>query len=107
MHGKIHLESVLGSGTKATFSVPFNRPQFANPALVSLASIPVRLQSEFSMSASPSDEINASPQSPLDPGARAHPGMSRSGSLGSQPSVADLDRKTIHVLVVEDKSVVG
>ena len=117
MHGKITLDSVLGSGTKATFSIPFNKPQFGGGShLVGLDPIPDRLRSEMSVSACTSDrEQHHSPESPtksLPAGqTRAH----RSSSLGPQTppnllpdqetALSVDERKDIHILVVEDKYV--
>ena len=121
MHGEIHLNSELGRGTKATFWIPFNKPQFTGGSspLVDLGSIPDRLMSEMSVSGCASDRLggsNTPPMSPLGdvlgiPG--SHDKNSRCGSgfdtplsrdaLDLEPGPQDLDRKGIHVLVVEDK----
>src|SRR6266480_2511272 len=57
MHGKISLESTLGLGTKATFWIPFGKPQFhkGSSPLVDIGALPDRLQSEMSVSCSSSD----------------------------------------------------
>ena len=123
MHGQITLDSVLGTGTKATFSIPFNKPQFqGNPsALVDLASISDRLRSENSVSGCGSDHgrgVSTPPQSPLEASSivkQEPPGISidtkpsrpqlavlpHDSSLGLPPA----DRKMIHVLVVEDNAI--
>lgn len=119
MHGEITLDSSLGTGTKATFSIPFNKPQFRSGAspLIDIGSIPERLRSEMSMSGCASDDRGSStpPQSPLDPAGfalshRHH--RDRSQKAGTPPLgtpadqdtiLSEADRKNIHVLVVEDK----
>lgn len=121
MHGEITLDSALGTGTKATFFIPFNKPQFrsATSPLVDIGSIPERLRSEMSVSGCTSDDRGAStpPQSPLDaagfaPSHRHHRASSQkaktppSGTPTDQDTiVTEADRKNIHVLVVEDKYV--
>ena len=117
MHGNITLDSVLGSGTKATFSIPFNKPEFNNgpSAFIDLDSIPDRLQSEMSVSACGSDleRSNVSPPgSPIKPyrnRSRNDSGSVSPRQLASkpdlQPQVLNDDRINRHILVVEDKSV--
>ena len=110
MHGRITLESELGHGTKATFWVPFNKPSFAGgEGSVELDAIPGRLQSDLSVSGCASDMRSTPPMSPA-PGASASFGRHKKDASGSSnlasaftPSVANLDRSKIHVLVVEDK----
>ena len=121
MHGDITLDSGLGTGTTATFWIPFNKPQFRNGVspLVNIASIPDRLQSELSVSGCASDDRGSAtpPQTPRDaagspPSHRHH--RSRSQKVRTPPSgttadqdttLPEADRKNIHVLVVEDKYV--
>ena len=118
MHGQISLESALDSGTKATFSIPFNKSQFpSNSPLVDIGSLPERLQSEMSVSGCASDDrLSATPpQSPLDT-----PTLNKSSFLRhhkvrgtrTPPQALDsdaesdpkkVDRKDTHILVVEDK----
>ena len=111
MHGKISLESNLGNGTTATFSIPFNKPQYHDgaPTIVDVGSLPDRLQSEMSVSCNSSDYeqfIGTPPaQSPVDPHRMHH--KSRSISM-TPPAPTELDlspeeRAKIKVLVVEDK----
>jgi signal transduction histidine kinase len=111
MHGKINLESNLGNGTTATFSIPFNKPQYHDgaPAIVDVGSLPDRLQSEMSVSCNSSDYeqfIGTPPaQSPVD----AHRKHRKSRSISmTPPAPTELDlspeeRAKIKVLVVEDK----
>lgn len=121
MRGEIKLESELGRGTKATFWIPFNKPQFTgrNSPLIDIGSIPDRLQSELSVSGCASDQRSGSttpPQSPAVDSSGAvvnHHGKRRfdSQTMQSQPpgvsaqeeAAQDVDRKQVHVLVVEDK----
>lgn len=119
MHGEISLESALDSGTKATFSIPFNKPQFPSSApLVDIGALPNHLQSEMSISGCASDDrsVHSVPQSPQDtPGPYHNPRKGRSGSHGipTPPRNVDsdseefsmIDRKNTHILVVEDKCV--
>lgn len=119
MHGEISLESTLDSGTRATFSIPFNKSQFPSGApLVDIGALPVHLQSELSVSGCASDDrsMQSVPQSPLEGNLLPQTGRLRlSGSQGSQtpPQGAEaekedlqkIDRKNTHVLVVEDKYV--
>jgi CheY-like chemotaxis protein len=58
MRGNISLESRHGSGTTATFSIPFNKSQFIGTStpLVDLGPVPDRLQSELSLSCDSSSQ---------------------------------------------------
>jgi hypothetical protein len=123
MHGEITLESALDHGTKATFCIPFNKPQFTGNAspLVDLGSLPERLQSENSVSGAVSEyerSSGAPPQSPPDSLGVALPSYpQRRDSSGNRPrskhpsttdmnrdfSAQDFDRQKTHVLIVEDK----
>ncbi|KAL8898247.1 MAG: hypothetical protein Q9192_002168 [Flavoplaca navasiana] len=119
MHGEISLESTLDSGTRATFSIPFNKSQFPSGApLVDIGALPVHLQSDVSVSGCASDDrsMKSAPQSPLEGGVLTQAGRLRlSGSHGSQtpPQAAEpeaeeiqkIDRKNTHVLVVEDNAI--
>ena len=69
MRGEIRLESELGRGTKATFWIPFNKPQFTarNSPLIDLGAIPDRLQSEMSVSGCASDQHSGSNTPPMSP----------------------------------------
>ena len=119
MHGEIALESSLGVGTKAVFSIPFNNPQFrsgSNP-LVDIGSIPIRLQSEMSVSVCTSEQDRTGATPPQSPSNNSKPsnqpqfqklGLSAPSNALPEPEAVLLesDRKNIHVLVVEDKYVV-
>lgn len=115
MHGKISLVSTLGSGTTASFSIPFNKPQFQSGAgapLVDLGSIPARLQSEMSVSGRGSDNDHQTgtspPQSPAThrselPSATAPGRPGTPGALDDDLGLPEAERSKVHVLVVEDK----
>ena len=116
MHGQITLESEIGRGTKATFWIPFNRPQFTGTAspLVDLGSIPDRLRSDMSVSGCPSERRSGGETPPISPlidssglvVAHQPKGVSKHGintSLSGEEAVPEVDRKNVHVLVVEDK----
>ena len=116
MHGEINLESELGRGTKATFWIPFSRPSFTDQAspLIGLDPIPARLRSEMSMSGGTSDRHNGTVSPPISPlpeldGLLVDQKSQRNSMHGSSASrsgediSSEVDRKNIHVLVVEDK----
>ena len=123
MHGQITLDSVLGTGTKATFSIPFNKPQFqgGSSALIDLRSIPDRLRPENSVSGCGSDQsrgLSTPPQSPMAATRtfKHQPQQSSVDSIPPRPPLAVLshdhsptlpesERKVIHVLVVEDNAI--
>ncbi|KAL9031396.1 MAG: hypothetical protein Q9196_000580 [Gyalolechia fulgens] len=119
MHGEISLESALDSGTKATFSIPFNKSQFPSSApLVDIGALPTHLQSEMSVSGCASDDrsIHSAPRSPLDtpgPHSTSRTGRSGSHSVPTPPRIGDsdseeltkIDRKNTHILVVEDNMI--
>ncbi|KAF2221729.1 hypothetical protein BDZ85DRAFT_264300 [Elsinoe ampelina] len=104
MHGDISLESTLGHGTRATFSIPFSKAPFYSedsPA-VDLGPLPDRLQSELSVS------DYASPSMPASPGKNSsrRPSSHSRGFLGEMsPELSPEERANIHVLVVEDNPI--
>lgn len=107
MHGQITLESTLGNGTTATFSIPFNKPQFHNgEALIDIGALPDRLQSEMSVSCHSSDyEVGVGTQSMQSP--MYMRGKNRTTSM-TPPVMAELklsaeDRAQTRILLVEDK----
>ena len=120
MHGQITLDSTLGVGTHASFSIPFHKPQFRGGAspLINLEPIPPRLQSDLSLSSCASDHGSMTP--PLNssktlekgtdlekdrPKSRKSPGKFPSSLDGAEGGLPDAERGGIHVLVVEDKYV--
>ncbi|CAI6331611.1 unnamed protein product [Periconia digitata] len=119
MRGTISLESKLGYGTVATFSIPFNRAPYpnGNSPLIDLASIPDRLQSDVSVSCSSSADHTP----PLTPKYSNGSTVLGSGRGEAQPlhmspslnasipdhlmSLPESERKHIHILVVEDNQI--
>lgn len=118
MHGQITLDSTLGIGTHATFTIPFNKPQFRGGAspLINLEPIPPRLQSDLSLSSCASDHGSVTPpQNPSRMSGKEN-GMKKSPTKDSKSSsflsassgsegISNTERGHIHVLVVEDKYV--
>ncbi|KUJ24103.1 uncharacterized protein LY89DRAFT_12234 [Mollisia scopiformis] len=113
MHGRIQLESSLGSGTTATFWIPFNKPQFHDgAALIDIGSLPDRLQSEMSVSCNSSDyeqAVGTPPmQSPIDPHKHRH---HKPSSISMIPPAAPefelspAERANIKILLVEDNAI--
>lgn len=118
MHGQISLVSELGTGTKATFSIPFHKPHGRNGGdpLVGLQSLPERLRSEMSVSVYGSDERTSS-SPPLQHPAEFSNAIEHHGVKGPdsgrlsvlahgydhESSLPADERTEIHVLVVEDK----
>ena len=116
MHGDINLTSELGQGTTTTFWIPFNKAQSTkhSPHLVDATSAPERLCSNVTKSRclpnSPSviGHVlqNVAPPSPLisRTGTHSEP-MSSGQDSNEEPVQQEIDRKTVHVLIVEDKYV--
>ncbi|KAL9037461.1 MAG: hypothetical protein Q9214_005695 [Letrouitia sp. 1 TL-2023] len=118
MHGQINLESALDRGTSATFTIPFNKPQFPNrdSSLIDVDSLPTRLQSDVSVSGCASDDIlNVTPpQSPSEAPSFSRLRQPRPRSIKTPPQTLDsdqegdpkdLERKNVHILVVEDNMI--
>lgn len=118
MHGEITLDSTLGVGTHASFSIPFHKPQFMSGTspLINLEPIPPRLQSDLSLSSCASDHGSVTPPSSSSktvekgkdlekdrPKSRKSPGAF--SALVSTEGISDAERQKVHVLVVEDKYV--
>lgn len=115
MHGSITLDSTLGVGTHASFTIPFHKPQFRGGAspLINLEPIPPRLQSDLSLSSCASDHGSMTPPShsskTLEKSNESEKDRLKRGkppnaltSLGAD-GVSDAERGGVHVLVVEDK----
>jgi hypothetical protein len=110
MRGEIGLESKLGHGTTATFSIPFNRAQYEEGSpLIDLASIPDRLQSDVSVSCGSSGDLTP-PGTPnnLDGAVKMARGRKGSPAINTNipdhlMSLSESERKNIQILVVEDK----
>ncbi|KAH7319265.1 hypothetical protein BKA65DRAFT_409056 [Rhexocercosporidium sp. MPI-PUGE-AT-0058] len=113
MHGQIGLESSLGAGTTATFTIPFNKPQYHNgtTALIDIGSLPDRLQSEMSVSCSSSDYDQAlgTPvlQSPTSMRNGGHKPRSISMTPPAPPEfeLSREERAKIKILLVEDNAI--
>lgn len=108
MHGEISLESSLGVGTKAMFWIPFNKAPYdsGDSPLIDMGPIPLRLQSELSVS-----DFGGS-QTPGSPGIHGYTRSSdsRQGSLpliDNSYELSDEDRRRTHVLIVEGKYLHG
>lgn len=104
MHGTISLDSNLDQGTKATFSIPFNKAQFSGataPPLVDISAFPDRLQSELSLS-----QEAMSVTSPRNPSAGdVSPAVGAPGSISQLYTLTEEQRNAFHVLVVEDNAI--
>ncbi|KAB5567012.1 hsp90-like protein [Coniochaeta sp. 2T2.1] len=116
MKGRITLESTVGSGTTATFWIPFKKPGGSDTDLVGIDPLSDRLQSDMSVSANSSEPDGLLGNIPpelassglldgLKP-SRSH----RRTSSNVTPSVSagELDqaeRSNIHILVVEDNAI--
>lgn len=115
MRGEISLESQLGLGTKASFSIPFSKVpyQTSNDSLVHADAIPDRLQSDMSISQGNSESsVPATPVGNSQPGFQSTSGFATPMALPTWPSdhgvvqgLTDAERKATHVLVVEDNAV--
>lgn len=110
MHGRIKLESVVGTGTKVTFWIPFNKSQGPQQAdTVQSGAIPDRLQTELSLSCNSSEYEQAGGGSSTSDGAPLSTGPRRRLSVRTPPvhdqEMPQADRAKMHILVVEDKYV--
>lgn len=109
MHGRIELDSRVGSGTTATFYIPFNKSQGRRgPGIAQAGAIPDRLQSDLSLSCNSSEYEHMGSNSPISDGiplATQFP-RRRSSTRTSPSTDQDLprsERAKMHILVVEDK----
>ncbi|KAJ5037345.1 uncharacterized protein L3040_007521 [Drepanopeziza brunnea f. sp. 'multigermtubi'] len=114
MHGTIGLESSLGAGTTATFTIPFNKPQFHNgsSALIDIGLLPDRLQSEMSVSCSSSDYDQVMGTPPMNiPMIMYGRGGTKPRSVSmTPPTPSELDlspeeRAKVKILLVEDNAI--
>ncbi|KAG5992270.1 hypothetical protein E4U52_002926 [Claviceps spartinae] len=113
MHGEITLESVVGTGTKATFWIQFNKPQGPQKSTkpVQSGAIPDRLQSDLSLSCNSSEYDHVGETSTGSEGAVAlSSSMPRRRISARRPFTNDEDmvkseRSKLHILVVEDNPV--
>ncbi|XXH06072.1 hypothetical protein Hte_012517 [Hypoxylon texense] len=116
MHGRITLQSTVGSGTTATFWIPFNKQQTPQrDAIVDIGSLPDRLQSEMSVSCNSSEHENFLGTSPVEllQGSVDRPRRPRPKRPANLISPFAMDgedlsrteRAKVQVLVVEDNPV--
>lgn len=109
MHGRIELESRVGSGTTATFYIPFNKTQGRRePGLAQAGAIPDRLQSDLSLSCNSSEYEHMASNSPASDGIPLATHFPRRSLSARTPPTIDQDlprseRAKMHILVVEDK----
>jgi len=116
MKGDIVLESKLGSGTKASFWIPFKKVEYTEHSgspLIELEPLPERLTADMSISGH-SDERGTPPGTPNPSmGGRQSPPRSRAGNGSisaerpeqSPTTLTDAERRNVNVLVVEDNPV--
>ncbi|ORY57135.1 uncharacterized protein BCR38DRAFT_354844 [Pseudomassariella vexata] len=116
MHGRISMQSSIGTGTTATFWIPFNKVQGPRQSsLVEIGPLPDRLHSEMSASCNsseyehiigtPSADLSASQ---LDVTRPPHQAKSINTSSPRPAKGEDMpmsERANIQVLVVEDNSI--
>jgi signal transduction histidine kinase len=107
MRGRINLESTAGSGTTATFWIPFQKPQRRSTKVVESGAIPDRFQSELSLSCNSSEyDHTATGTSPGSDEAKSSVMPRRRFSVrshGVEQELPRAERSRIHILVVEDK----
>ncbi|KAI5462137.1 hypothetical protein BGZ63DRAFT_413576 [Mariannaea sp. PMI_226] len=114
MRGRIALQSNVGSGTNATFWIPFSKPNGpAETVLAHAGAIPDRLQSELSMSCHSSEFEQRCGTPPVtDGGAQGSSGaVSRrtrpaaASTPGTDQELPASERAKIRILVVEDNPI--
>lgn len=107
MHGKIELTSVLGQGTRAVFWIPFNKVSDSDRGspLVDLSSIPDRLQSDVSVSCGTTTGNEGTTSPPLASPSAGARSMTSVAAPEDPLQISMEERKSIHVLVVEDNPI--
>ncbi|KJZ77488.1 hypothetical protein HIM_03212 [Hirsutella minnesotensis 3608] len=111
MRGRINLESTVGSGTTATFWIPFSKPHGPRDAsLMQSGAIPDRLQSELSLSCNSSEYDQVGGTSTGSDGLPLSSSLPhRRHSTRTPPNVEQelprSERARMHILVVEDNPV--
>ena len=115
MHGRMTLESTLGTGTTATFWIPFTTAHHHDAAsLVHIDPLSDRLQSEMSVSGNSSDcdPLLRTPPAEAAPNTMGQGNMHRrplsiSATTSQSPDdeLSLSERRKIHVLVVEDNAI--
>ncbi|KAI0169957.1 hypothetical protein GGR52DRAFT_581161 [Hypoxylon sp. FL1284] len=115
MHGRITLKSTVGSGTMATFLIPFNKthtPQ--RDVIVDIGALPDRLQSEMSVSCNSSEHeqyVGTPPADLLTPvdgtrRSRARKPTNLISPFGVETEdIPRAERAKVQVLVVEDNAI--
>lgn len=107
MHGEINLSSELGRGTTTTFWIPFHKPQSRKRGspLVDANTAPNGYWSDETKSRclSAPQSLAGDPHQNLAPPSRTGTGSEPMSS--EEGSNEEIDRKNIHVLIVEDKYV--
>lgn len=113
MKGTISLDSRLGQGTTATFTIPFRKPEFVaqSTPLVEVSAFPDRLQSELSISVGTTSTADGKTPKRVSPPPMQSPQSVASmrvnrASLPPGPSKEpspepEISRENVHVLVVE------
>ncbi|RMZ79452.1 hypothetical protein DV738_g3402, partial [Chaetothyriales sp. CBS 135597] len=115
MKGDITIESKLGCGTTARFTIPFKKPDFplgfmAAP-LVEASTYPDRMHSERSLSVGTSSTIERKAVHKAVPLAVSAKGLGSAiystppASLPSESAEGEISRESVHVLVVEDNPI--
>ncbi len=117
MRGTIRLDSKLDSGTRATFTIPFQKVEYqgtSTTALPEVGSMPDRLQSDLSISMAGSPhpgshtKTGRSASALMSPAARSidsrRVSVEKLATVPAQQSPEpELQRENIHILVVEGK----
>ena len=108
MHARIELVSEAGSGTTATFLVPFAKSEGpVDPTLGPVGGLPMRIQSELTVSCDSSELERVTTGGSASSGTSTAGGASRRVSVQTQaPILLSLplsERAKVHILVVEDK----
>ena len=119
MKGNIGMESKLGSGTTARFTIPFKKPEFTpGPSaapLVEASAFPDRIKSELSLSvdASSADgKLQQRVSPPIQsPKSVTSMKVNRASMVPSNatpdPSEFEASREDVHILVVEGKLIIS
>ncbi|EQK99227.1 ATPase-like, ATP-binding domain protein [Ophiocordyceps sinensis CO18] len=111
MRGRISLESTVGTGTTATFWIPFNKPHGPrDTSLVQSGAIPDRLQSELSLSCNGSEYEHVAGTSTGSDGIPLSSSFPLRRPCTRTPPNVDhelprSERARMHILVVEDNPV--
>lgn len=117
MHGEIKLKSELGQGTTTTFWIPFNKSQSTKlgSPLTDARPVPERFRSDMTTTGCVSADRSVDAESLQDAAPLHHFNDGTGTGLGAmlpeegpndESVQQDIDRKSVHVLVVEDKYVV-